>query len=787
MKDRELKLIIGSLLHDIGKVVYRKGDDKRNHSIGGCDWLKENNFVTDKEVLECVRYHHASEIRGASIDDDSLAYITYMADNISASADRRKTDDGDVGFDIHTPLQPVFNILNGNNKKMYYQPGILDYENNINYPIEEKKTMSEEVYSKIISNIMVNLRAVDWSEDYINSLMEVLEANLSFIPSSTSQNELCDVSLFDHLKLTAAFAICIERYLESKDINNYKESMFINAEKFYDEQAFLLASIDISGIQSFIYTITTSNALKTLRARSFYLEVLMEHMVDSVLEKMGLSRVNVIYVGGGHTYMILPNTKEAKEEFDEAIAEINEWLLNEFDNDLFAAGGYVDACANDFKNEPQGSYQGLFRKLSDILSQRKAQRYDYKQIMYLNSKGCDAYDRECKVCRRTGNVNEKGRCKFCQSIEDLSSVVLRATAFSVVKDDGHGGIKLPGGYLLRGESENSLKETMKSNENFKRAYGKNKLYTGKYVASKIWVGDYVSEECETFNDFAEQAKGIDRIGVLRADVDNLGQAIVEGFKRENDNRFSTISRTATFSRQLSLFFKLYINDILSKPESFVYRNGDRTENGVGRKCAIVYSGGDDLFIVGAWNDVIGAAIDLKNKLRDYSEDTLKISAGIGVYDHSYPISVIAEEVAAAESRSKENEGNSKNSITLFENQTYKWDVFEKEVLNQKLKVLEGFFDNPVIKEKEYGKSYLYKMFQLISEHSEKINYARYVYLLARMEPDEKKEKEISDIYKDFSQKMLKWFTSDNDREQLETAIMIYVYLNREKEGIRSDN
>lgn len=781
MTEKEKKLIIGSLLHDIGKVVYRKGDDKRNHSIGGYDWLKENNHIDDREILECIRYHHASEIKGASIEEDALAYIVYMADNISASADRRKTSDGETGFDIYTPLQPVFNILNGNNKKCYYQPWILDYESEINFPVDEKRTMSDEVYSKIISNISDNLHSIEWSEDYINSLVEALEANLSYVPSSTSKEELCDISLFDHLRLTAAFAVCINRYLQEKGVKDYSDCLFKNGDSFYNEPAFLLASIDISGIQSFIYTITTSNALKTLRARSFYLEILMEHIIDTILEKLELSRVNVVYAGGGHSYMILPNTKDDKVKFDEVMAEINEWLLKTFDNDLYVAGGYVEASAKAFRNEPDGSYRELYRNLSEILSAKKSQRYDARQIMYLNKKGNGSHDRECKVCRRTGEVNDNDRCSFCQSIEDLSKKILYAKAFSIVKDDGK-GIKLPGGFCLKDEDEKSLKENMSSNPEFVRAYGKNKLYSGKHIASKIWVGDYNSSECECFNDFAKKAKGINRIGVLRADVDNLGRAIVQGFKRGEDNSFSTISRTATFSRQLSLFFKLYINKILSEPKYYIH---DEVKRG-GRKCSIVYSGGDDMFIVGAWDDVIGAAIDINNDLREYSEGTLKISAGIGIYEDSYPISVIAEEVAEAEDRSKQNAGSTKDSVTVFEDQTYKWDVFENNVLNSKLKTLQAFFDNPEIKEKGYGKSYLYKIYQLLCDHEEKINYARYVYLLARMEPsdktDRKAEGNVKELYKAFSEKMLTWFISDVDRKQLETAILIYVYLNREEEG-----
>lgn len=39
MNDNQRKVIIGGLLHDIGKVLYRS-DDGRNHSQSGYDFLK---------------------------------------------------------------------------------------------------------------------------------------------------------------------------------------------------------------------------------------------------------------------------------------------------------------------------------------------------------------------------------------------------------------------------------------------------------------------------------------------------------------------------------------------------------------------------------------------------------------------------------------------------------------------------------------------------------------------------------------------------------------------------
>ena len=109
---------MGSLLHDTGKVIYRQGDDRRNHSISGYDYLKEETNLTDSEILDCVRYHHASLLkRAVGLKENSLAYIVYLADNIAAFSDRRKKDESeDRGFERSLPLQSVFNILNGNHQ-----------------------------------------------------------------------------------------------------------------------------------------------------------------------------------------------------------------------------------------------------------------------------------------------------------------------------------------------------------------------------------------------------------------------------------------------------------------------------------------------------------------------------------------------------------------------------------------------------------------------------------------------------------------------------------------------
>lgn len=789
MTDQKVKLVMGSLVHDIGKVIYREGGDRRNHSTGGYDYLRTEAGIEDGEILNCVRYHHATALKDAKISDESLAYIVYIADNIAAFADRRKkeVEEQEKGFELSIPLESVFNILNGNQEELYYKPGDMDPEGEINYPSKEKVRFSEDYYKKIKVRITDNLRGVkeNLNAEYLNSLLAVMEANLSFMPSSTSKVELHDISLYDHVKLTAAIASCIYDYLNENQLN-YKQSLFAEEQKFYERTAFMLCSMDVSGIQSFIYTIASKNALKTLRARSFYLEIMMEHIIDSLLESLELSRANLIYSGGGHCYLLLPNTKTCRKKIDDFKLELKRWFLKYFQTDLYVACGYTECNANALRNMPDGSYSELYRKLGKKLSIEKQQRYSAAEIITLNNRKIDDYTRECKVCRAIGKVDEEGVCPLCRKLENLSKEVLYSEFFSIVLEhEKEDGLPLPGGYLLIAEDDKKLKKRMEEDPYFVRAYAKNKAYTGKHIATQLWVGDYTTGN--TFEEFAKEAEGIKRIGILRADVDNLGQTFVSGFENEkNGNRYVTLSRTATLSRQLSLFFKYYIRKVLQEGEYSISGTGGKRA----RKATIIYSGGDDVFIVGAWDDIIELSIDLKEKFQKYTQKTLSISAGIGVYDASYPISAIAEETGEMESKSKELPG--KNAVTLMEDGeyhkegkedisdgTYSWEELKSKVIEEKYRTLQEFFGDV----DERGMSFLYRMLELIRNQKEKINFARFIYLLSRLEPEEEGEKK--EAYQKFSRKMYVWIQNERDCRQLKTAINLYAYMHRDKGVIQN--
>ena len=765
MTEQEVKLVVGSLLHDVGKVIYRSGDG-RNHSKSGYDYLKDEIHIDDPAILEPVLYHHADMLKSARIADDSGAYITYIADNIAAASDRRKSGDGNYGFEVSMPLQPVFNILKGNHGQQYYHPQMLDGKK-MNYPTEKKQAFDEVFYKQVKEQLTVTLNQIEWSEQYINSLLAVLEATMTYIPSSTSKQEIADVSLYDHIKITAAVSSCIYQYLKEQGVQDYKKVLFQEAKEFYAQKAFLLYAIDLSGIQAFIYTIHSKDALKMLRARSFYLEIMMEHIIDELLERVSLSRANLIYSGGGHCYILMPNTSEVDRIVEAYEKEINEWLRKTFDIELYIACGFAEASPNTLRNVPQGSYEEMYLKISRMMSQKKAHRYDAETIHFLNNQSYEG-KRECKICQRIAKLQD-GKCTICNTLEKLGSKIMHYDCFAILTEHEVDALPLPGEKYLVVETMEQLKEHMQA-DSYVRSYTKNNFYTGKHVSNKLWVGDYFPQDANTFEDMAQKACGIKKIAVLRADVDNLGTTFVSGFKRGEDTHYVTLSRTATLSRQLSLFFKGYINQLL------VDGTGNMFAPAGARNVVIVYSGGDDVFIAGAWNEVIAVFCDLRQALEKFTLGTLTISGGIGVYDASYPVNVIARETQELEDASKCVDG--KNAITIWNHEhTYAWDEFVEKVVGEKMQALDDYFNN----NEQHGMAFLYHLTELLRNANEKIHIARYVYLLSRMEPDEKSDPEIKALYRKFSEKMYLWSQDKKDRKELITAIYLYVYMHRSDE------
>lgn len=793
------KITVGALLHDTGKLLFRSGDG-RAHPVSGAEFISE--LTQDQELLQCIKFHHRRDIQRASLPAGSPAYIVYIADNIAAAADRRDTEGADsaYGFDKEAPLASVFNILNNGSRRL--QLPLKPLDNSINFPAEGVAASPAE-YESLLRKFREGLGGISFTADYINSLLELSQGILSFVPSSTDTSQLPDISLYDHQKITAAVAACIFCYLDAQGRNDYKRELLEREELFDKENAFLMFSCDVSGIQKFTYTISSENAAKMLRSRSFYLEILMETFVDDILAELGLSRANLIYSGGGHCYILLPNTMSVKETLDRAVTSLNESLFGNFKTLLFMASGTAECSSADLKGTGSAdgsSLAAVFAALSASVSAKKLSRYTAEEIKRLNTPAAGLKGRECVSCAAVVARTDSGdRCAVCRELILVSGDLMSAgTCFALTSNKPDQGeyLTLPCAFgnsrFLSVVDTQEARRLSALDPSLVRIYGKNELNTGLKYAAKLWMGTYGAKnagQIKTFGELADSSRGIKRLGVLRADVDNLGSAFVSGFVREDGERFKyeTISRKAALSGQLSLFFKKHLNALLEGAADMEYFTLDGGNPKKGKNAVIIYSGGDDLFLVGAWNEVIEAAVDLRNAFDRFTGGALAFSAGIGFYESSYPISRMAAETEALQEKAKRID-TGKNAVSLFgmetlggkttANHTYKWDVFINSVAGEKLRALQDYFIGVAGETRATGNSFLYKLKDYVEGiGADKINLARCAYLLGRLAPD-KDSKEAARAFDLFSKRVMEWVVNPLERPAFLTALTLYVYLNR---------
>ena len=148
--------------------------------------------------------------------------------------------------------------------------------------------------------------------------------------------------------------------------------------------------------------------------------------------------------------------------------------------------------------------------------------------------------------------------------------------------------KYPKGFVeINFKSFQTVEEVEKESDKFYRFYSINTNYLGKGNSRNIKVGNYnvksknKKNSLVEFEELVKKAKGIERLAVLRADIDNLGTLFRTGFEdKEYINtsgerepyKFVRFSKTVVLSRYLSDFFKRVINLILERKSLIVEKN-----------------------------------------------------------------------------------------------------------------------------------------------------------------------------------------------------------------------
>lgn len=496
---------------------------------------------------------------------------------------------------------------------------------------------------------------------FLSLVLEKYGACLGF--GKLDEKDACDVALPDLTRITAAVASAIASHPNATQLS--------------------LVAGDLSGIQDFIYTISSDGALKSLRARSFYLELVTEEIVQQLLSELDLPRTSVIYAGGGNLYLLAPSRTEVEETVKRKGKEINRWLKREFQGKVFLA---IDTQTCNVETVATPEFVKTWEAAIEKVNKRKTLKFADQLNDILEPKPSHA---PCKVCHRDDEenlqeLNEPGSVLACSTCREMFRLggklfktrkLVRSRKAQLSQDPVC--FRLESGtvyyHLFEYQKNVDFKEDtllLINNWNLDDYERPNTipLLLGNY-------GKETEEEGESAfmaaSEFAEKSNGIKRVGYLRMDVDRLGQIFAKGL-----NHNYSLPKLAGLSRQMSYFFKVYLNSLAS----------DRNTNCISQandypfklltqeprqKLLFIYAGGDDLFVSGSWNEVVEFAFDVYQSFRAYTgyNPDITLSGGISLAAEKFPLYQAASESGEAEDQAK---GNGRDSLGLF-GTTFKWN------------------------------------------------------------------------------------------------------------------
>ncbi|GHV96973.1 hypothetical protein lacNasYZ03_17740 [Lactobacillus nasalidis] len=160
MDKKMVETFYGSFLHDIGKAIQRQVKNPRfNHQTFGSEFISD--YTDDEEIIDALYYHHnqpgdkKTNLNVADIPDDSVAYLTYIGDNIAAGTDRRYEEGGKGGWNHQTPLSDVFNRFGISQGHRFLHPYEMRPELPSDMdPIDDMDEFSPEKYTRVVNLLL---------------------------------------------------------------------------------------------------------------------------------------------------------------------------------------------------------------------------------------------------------------------------------------------------------------------------------------------------------------------------------------------------------------------------------------------------------------------------------------------------------------------------------------------------------------------------------------------------------------------------------------------------------
>ncbi|HEX5482333.1 MAG TPA: hypothetical protein VFZ08_06875 [Terriglobia bacterium] len=346
---------------------------------------------------------------------------------------------------------------------------------------------------------------------------------------------------------------------------------------------------DFSGIQDYVLSVSSlgGGQARRLRARSFFIQAAEEIAAHAVLDGFEVSWDDgVIFHGGGRFLLRLPAAAEAEEKLSQLRKDLESSLHRETQAGLCLTLAWG-------------------RSLDEALRRKE---HEKRRPWALTVAGDDGWHvanlaldsltpRPCAICSRKAAdktlLEDEAEIQVCSRCHDDTKIgqVLPQPGRFEIADDGGFSVLGRGLRFHAGASPPSPHALQTPN---------------LYVPAGM-----------TFKEIADNACGDNRLVVLKADVDSMGAKL--GERRHNPEELKK------FSRDLDDFFSRQVQEKLrGDPWQPIYT---------------IYSGGDDLLVVGPWN----LALDFAGEVcREFAAGPgnrygLTFSAGIALTDYHVPI------------------------------------------------------------------------------------------------------------------------------------------------------
>jgi CRISPR-associated protein Csm1 len=453
-------------------------------------------------------------------------------------------------------------------------------------------------------------------------------------------------------------------------------SLFSNEEKFKNliakpkdispliKEDMTLISGDFYGIQKFIFDrLSTKNASKVLRAKSAFIQIFTEYLARYICSELKISEECILSMNAGKFEILAP-----KGEYDlKAIQnKVDEFFVKNFYGLSGVMISSVTCKAEDFKDTTK--YKALRKKIIDSVENKKFQKFNLNKKDAFSVLSYDTnIDNQtlCPICNIRKIEDKSENCKICNSFVELGKK-LSFEHLEELVDSSELGIDFDRNFIIKIELNKKIKSYI--------------LFDGRSPADFKVLADNSCKDIDT---------GIKSLAILKADVDNMGNFL------EKSDVTNSFEKFDSFSKTIDNFFSLYIPSLMKNRYQNTYT---------------VFAGGDDLFLVGAWNEILDLAREIESDFKAFVKNSgLSISFGIAIAKPSTPISYLAEHTEElledAKDIDKENEvKNPKDAVTLF-NETVKWDSY-KEVYNKLNNALEDFKEH-------LNTAFLYRLLELI--------------------------------------------------------------------------